>query len=208
MKLIILGTGGHAAVCKAIAHINGWKEVILSAKGDDEFYCRIVDGMFKNTKELEKYRSERQFFVGMGEISKRVEIWERFTGWGYEAPLLIGEYAVCYSAGSGTMFGHGAIAQYNAIIGKNCIINTGAIVEHGCSVGDHTVISPGATICGGCTIGERVYIGPGSTIGQGVSICDDAIIGAGAVVLRDITEPGRYYGVPAKYYGGKNVYSG
>jgi len=47
------------------------------------------------------------------------------------------------------------------------------------------------------TIGNRVSIGGGCKI-LPVSICDDVIIGAGSVVTRDITEPGTYFGNPAR----------
>ncbi|MCA9369089.1 N-acetyltransferase [Candidatus Woesebacteria bacterium] len=47
------------------------------------------------------------------------------------------------------------------------------------------------------TIGNNVSIGSNATI-LPVSICDDVVIGSGAVVTKDITEPGKYAGNPAK----------
>lgn len=47
------------------------------------------------------------------------------------------------------------------------------------------------------TIGNHVSIGSNATI-LPVRICDHVVIGAGAVVTKDITEPGIYYGNPAK----------
>jgi acetyltransferase-like isoleucine patch superfamily enzyme len=46
-------------------------------------------------------------------------------------------------------------------------------------------------------IGNHVSIGSNATI-LPVSICDDVVIGAGAVVTKDITEPGKYVGNPAR----------
>ncbi len=46
-------------------------------------------------------------------------------------------------------------------------------------------------------IGNNVSIGSNATI-LPVNICDDVVIGAGAVVTKDITEPGVYFGNPAK----------
>ncbi len=51
------------------------------------------------------------------------------------------------------------------------------------------------------TVGRDTFIGAGATIVNGVSICGGVIIGAGAVVVRDVTEPGTYAGVPAKRIG-------
>lgn len=46
-------------------------------------------------------------------------------------------------------------------------------------------------------IGNRVSIGSNATI-LPVNICDDVVIGAGAVVTKDITQPGKYAGNPAR----------
>jgi acetyltransferase-like isoleucine patch superfamily enzyme len=46
-------------------------------------------------------------------------------------------------------------------------------------------------------IGHRVSIGSNATI-LPVNICDDVVIGAGAVVTKDITQPGKYAGNPAR----------
>ncbi|WP_375582918.1 acyltransferase [Cyclobacterium xiamenense] len=46
-------------------------------------------------------------------------------------------------------------------------------------------------------IGNRVSIGSNATI-LPVIVCDNVVIGAGAVVTKNISEPGIYYGNPAK----------
>jgi acetyltransferase-like isoleucine patch superfamily enzyme len=46
-------------------------------------------------------------------------------------------------------------------------------------------------------IGNHVSIGSNATI-LPVTICDHVVIGAGAVVTKDITEPGKYVGNPAR----------
>ena len=46
-------------------------------------------------------------------------------------------------------------------------------------------------------IGDRVSIGSNATI-LPVEICDDVVIGAGSVVTRNIAEPGKYAGNPAR----------
>ena len=46
-------------------------------------------------------------------------------------------------------------------------------------------------------IGDRVSIGSNATI-LPVEICDDVVIGAGSVVTKNIIEPGKYTGNPAR----------
>ena len=48
------------------------------------------------------------------------------------------------------------------------------------------------------TIGNSTWIGAGATVSNNVNICGECTIGAGAVVVKDITEPGTYIGVPAR----------
>jgi len=47
-------------------------------------------------------------------------------------------------------------------------------------------------------VGEGTMVGIGATVSNNVSVCDGCMIGAGAVVVKDITEPGTYAGVPAR----------
>lgn len=47
-------------------------------------------------------------------------------------------------------------------------------------------------------IGNNVWIGSGVIVLPGVTICDNVVVGAGSIVTRSLTEPGIYYGTPAK----------
>lgn len=50
----------------------------------------------------------------------------------------------------------------------------------------------------GIRIGDNVWVGAGVRILDGVEIAGGSVIGAGAVVVKSLTEPGSYVGVPAK----------
>ena len=47
-------------------------------------------------------------------------------------------------------------------------------------------------------VGKGTWIGTGAIVSNNVNICGGCMIGAGAVVIKDITEPGIYVGVPAR----------
>lgn len=100
--------------------------------------------------------------------------------------------------GTGSFIAHNAFCAVETQIGQGCIINTGAIIEHQVSIGDYTHVAPNSTICGKCKIGKFVLVGAGTTIKPDITVCDNIIIGSGSVVVSDLTEPGIYYGVPAK----------
>jgi acetyltransferase-like isoleucine patch superfamily enzyme len=81
-------------------------------------------------------------------------------------------------------------------IGSDCFIGHGVMF-----VNDK--FSTGTPACGdeslwqNTKIGQRVLIGSNATL-LPVEICDDVVIGAGAVVTKDICEPGKYVGNPAR----------
>lgn len=81
-------------------------------------------------------------------------------------------------------------------IGDNCFIGHGVMFindlfeNNGPAQGDKTLWKE-------TKIGNNVSIGSNATI-LPVEICDNVVIGAGSVVTKNITEPGVYYGNPAR----------
>jgi len=81
-------------------------------------------------------------------------------------------------------------------IGSDCFIGHGVMFindlfdDGGPAGGDQSKWRP-------TKIGNHVSIGSNATI-LPVSICDHVVIGAGAVVTKDILQPGKYAGNPAR----------
>lgn len=53
-------------------------------------------------------------------------------------------------------------------------------------------------LAGAVKVGRGSWLGIGSIVSNSVNIISDSKIGAGVVVVRDITEPGTYVGVPVR----------
>lgn len=53
-------------------------------------------------------------------------------------------------------------------------------------------------LAGTVKVGRGSWLGIGSIVSNSVNIISDSKIGAGVVVVRDITEPGTYVGVPVR----------
>lgn len=104
--------------------------------------------------------------------------------------------------------------QRNVVIGKRCRVQSHAFICELVEIADDSVIAhavvfindpykighPGRgdrSLWRPTRIGSRVYIGSNATI-LPVSVCDNVVIGAGAVVTKDISEPGKYVGNPAR----------
>lgn len=116
--------------------------------------------------------------------------------------------------GEGTFIGPFVEIQKDVIIGKRCKIQSHAFICELVEIGDDCFIAHGVMFVndtfstGGpargdrrlwrpTRIGNKVSIGSNATI-LPVRICDGTVIGAGAVVTKDIAEPGKYVGNPAR----------
>ena len=121
--------------------------------------------------------------------------------------------------GSKIQFVHtGVVIIGNDIdIGANSIIHRGSmgytIIEDGAKIGvmvnighnniigKNTIVVGGTITSGSVIVGENCWLCAGTLIRNGVSICDDVIVGMGSMVLKDIVEPGMYFGRPAMRIG-------
>lgn len=92
----------------------------------------------------------------------------------------------------------GCIIDRNVVVEENVFLNIGSVIAHDSSIGAHSFLAPGVKIAGFTNIGQCCFLGVGSTISSRIRLCDGSYIGAGAVVIRDIGEPDRYVGVPAR----------
>jgi acetyltransferase-like isoleucine patch superfamily enzyme len=92
----------------------------------------------------------------------------------------------------------GVVINSSTKIGKGCIINTSSSLEHDNVIEDYVHISPGVRLAGTVRIGKGSWLGIGSVVSNNVNICSGCKVGAGAVVVKDITEPGTYVGVPVR----------
>lgn len=104
--------------------------------------------------------------------------------------------------------------QKDVYIGNFVKIQSHSFICELVSIGDHSFIGHGVMFINdtfqfgrpargdkskwkSTTIDKNVYIGSNATI-LPVNICSNVVIGAGSVVTKDITEPGTYFGNPAK----------
>lgn len=103
--------------------------------------------------------------------------------------------------GEGTVVLPQAAVHTDAVIGRHCIINSGAVVEHDCRIGDYVHLSVGAKLGGGVTVGEGCFLGIGCAVRDHLHLAAGCVVGMGSVVVKDLTIPGVYTGVPAKRKG-------
>ena len=100
--------------------------------------------------------------------------------------------------GEGSIVATGCSMAINSHIGRHCILNTGAGLGHDTVVGDFVDLMPEAVAMGDVHIGNYCYFGVRATVINGISITEHCTVGACGCVIKDLTEPGTYVGVPVK----------
>lgn len=97
------------------------------------------------------------------------------------------------TVGDGTHISSHSFLCSGVSIGENTFIGHSVMFTNDDFVTHYDKENPKKT-----KVGNNVKIGSGSVILPGANICDGTIIGAGSVVTKAITEPGIYYGNPAR----------
>ena len=200
-KLIIIGASGHGKVVADIAiKMNKWQSIAFL---DDDESIKTSMGLevIGRTADAFTYKDEADFFVAIGSNATREKIQEKLIDEGLNVVSLIHPSAVIgtdVEIGIGSVVMAGVVVNSSTRIGKGCIINTSSSLDHDNVIEDYVHISPGVRTAGSVEIGKRTWVGIGSVISNNVNICSGCKVGAGAVVVKDITEPGTYVGVPVR----------
>ena len=195
--VMIIGGGGHAKVVIDCIRSAGDKPIgILDDKLPEGASVLDVPVLGKIARWQEF--AQNAFIIAIGNNEVRAKIAEQLPVQWYCAVhprAVVSAYA---ALGRGTVVMPGAVINAGACVGDHCIVNTCAVVEHDCVLENYVHISPNAALGGTVTVGKKSHIGIGVSVRNNIAICDASMIGAGAVVVKNITEPGTYIGVPAK----------
>ena len=200
-KLIIIGASGHGKVVADIAiKMNKWQSIAFL---DDDESIKTSMGLevIGKTADAFTYKDEADFFVAIGSNATRENIQEKLIEEGLNIVSLIHPSVVIgtdVEIGIGSVVMAGVVINSSTRIGKGCIINTSSSLDHDSMIEDYVHISPGVNMAGTVKVGNGSWIGIGSVISNNVNICSGCKVGAGAVVVKDITEPGTYVGVPVR----------
>lgn len=204
MKLLILGSGGHAKCIAEVAGMLGYQYLFVgtcAGQAVNEISEQDV------LTHADRYISGGyQLICGIGDvgtIGRRKMIIENYAAsFGQRFATIVHPKSIISPNATlrpGVFVSGGAIVNTNAVIGKHAIVNSGAIVEHDCSIGDFCHIAPGAVLSGGVDVGEETLIGAGAVVIQGKKIGGRCIVAAGSVVTQDLQEEKSLYaGVPAR----------
>ncbi len=200
-KLIIIGASGHGKVVADIAiKMNKWQSIEFL---DDDQTIKTSMGLevIGKTADAFTYKDEADFFIAIGNNAVREKVQEKLIKEGLNVVSLVHPSAAIgtdVEIGIGTAIMGGVVINSSSKIGHGCIINTSSGLDHDNVMDDYVHISPGVNMAGTVKVGKGSWIGIGSVVSNNVNICSGCIVGSGAVVVKDITEPGTYVGVPVR----------
>jgi sugar O-acyltransferase (sialic acid O-acetyltransferase NeuD family) len=188
MKKALIGYGGHA------------REVM--AQMGTQIPCFVDDQyLAEGTLPLSSFDPTKyEVLVAVGSSKDRYDIIQKlpketkYFTFIHPTALIAGDVEI----GEGSFIGAYSILTTNIKIGKHTLLNRGNQIGHDTIIGDYFSAMPGAIVSGNVTIYDLVYMGTNSSIKEKTSIHSLSTIGSNAAVVKHISEPGTYVGVPAK----------
>lgn len=195
-SIVLIGGSGHARVIIDCIRAGGGSVFGILDDGLEPGTEVLGAKVLGKTADYVRYR-EHPFLIAIGNNAVRRKLAGQLdVRWAVviHPAAVVSEYA---AIGAGTVVMPRAVVNAGAVVGSHCIINTGAVVEHDNVLEDFVHISPNAALGGTVRVGEGTHIGIGACVRNNTSICGGCTVGAGAAVVKDITQPGTYAGVPA-----------
>lgn len=207
-KLVIVGAGDFGREVSWVAErINAQTPVweLLGFVDDGAaVQGRTVDGypVLGPVSWLEAVTEELYVVCSIGTGRVRKQVMERVLANPHLRPAVLIDPAAI--VGRNAQVGPGCVVCAGTVLAISSRLEAHAIVNLNCTVGHDTVLEPYCTVHPGSNLSGRVHVGACTDIGtgtkiiQGLAVCPGCTLGAGTVVVRDITEPGTYAGVPAR----------
>jgi UDP-perosamine 4-acetyltransferase len=199
--VVVIGGGGHAKVIinllkRAGRTIAGFTDLREGAKD--------ILGVKRLGPDVEASPHEVELVNGVGNVrvtDVRRNLFEGYKSRGFTFAVAVHPAAIVaedVTLHEGAIVMAGAVLQPGAVIGPNSVINTRASIDHDCQIGAHVHVAPGVTLSGSVIVGDDSLLGTASTVIQGIRIGKGVLVAAGAVVVRDLADGARAFGVPAR----------
>lgn len=205
-KLVIIGAGGFGREMVAWARQSVQHEREWTLKGLIDDNLAALDG--KNTPApllgtIQDYApaDDEVFICAMGVPAIKRKVSELLLSRGARFTRLIHCTAVLgdnVELGEGVVLCPYTVASANNRLGRGVAINLHSSVDHDACVDNWSQVNCHCDLTGGVQLGKEVFVGSSVSIIPGVKVGDRAYIGAGSVVLRDVPDGAKVFGVPAR----------
>lgn len=203
-QVVVLGAGGHAAVCldsllEAGANVLG---TVAPRPPERELQVEYLGDESKLPALLSS--GVRRAFVAIGDNQARSELMAAVAARGFALVNAVSPHArVSGTAvlGVNVAVMAGGVVNAYARLGDGAVVNTGATVDHDVALGRVTHVAPGCHLAGAVHVGEGAFLGVGTAVVPGIRVGAWARTGAGAVVVHDVGDEVLAVGVPARPRG-------
>lgn len=199
-KMCIIGTGGYAKeIFWLIDEIGIADQVECFMEPDDGYEERtMMDRPVRPQSAFDA--SKHSAIIAIGNSRIREKVVQQLPA-ETEYPNLISPKAQVtrwVKLGKGIIIQTSVIVTVDVTIGDFVHLNGFTTVGHDTVVGDYSTTTVFVALSGECNIGKHSYWGNGASVRQGLTVCDNVMVGMGGMVVKPITEPGVYAGIPAK----------
>jgi UDP-N-acetylglucosamine acyltransferase len=99
----------------------------------------------------------------------------------------------------------GTKANYETVVGSNCLLMAYVHVAHDCIVGNNVILANGATLGGHITVDDWAIIGGLSAVHQFVNIGSHVMISGGSLVRKDVPPFTKAAREPLSYVGVNSI---
>jgi sugar O-acyltransferase (sialic acid O-acetyltransferase NeuD family) len=207
-KLIIAGAGGFGreVLQWALQSVDFNKKFIISGFIDDDKTALDKFSLpFKILGTITEWipSNNEVFIVAAGHVNNKMTIESKLTEKGACYINIIHPTAIINDTatlGVGNIICPNVVISDSAFLNNHASINVGSIIGHDAIIGPYSVISSQCDITASVIIGEGVFLGSKVSILPGMKIGRNSYLCAGSVIMSDVKEESRMFGVPAKIF--------
>ncbi len=203
--LFVIGSGGYGR--EVMSYLDAIPDVQrdFKLKGFIDDDMQALHGRISNHKiwgsiDGYQFKKEDLVVIAIANIEFKRKIYEKLKNKVTFYSFISNDALI----GPGVKIGKGAIIcpgvklGASLKIGKMVSVNVNSVLGHDAVIGEFCSIMPTVDIGGGAKIGNNVFMATKVTVSPLITVCDGAYLGVGSVNIKDIGEPGTYFGNPAR----------